>query len=99
MIIRLALFSALEVLALAGALIYFLYRIASALEQIGGTAESSLAKIGWGVRAIERETAHIAPQVTQLNQSLTALAQRLNTVDQHLKSAAQALSDGKGGTS
>lgn len=93
--IRLTLLSVLEVLTFAGALVYFLNRIASTLERIGGTPDSYLAKLRFGLRAIEKETSHLAPQVTQLNQSLKTVATKLNTSDEHLKSVAEALSGGK----
>jgi hypothetical protein len=37
--------------------------------------------ITWGVRAVEKETALIAPQVTQLNNQLAAAAQGLRAID------------------
>lgn len=94
MIIRLVVFSALEVLAFVGALAAYLQRIVATLERIGGSADSYLAKIAFGVRAIEKETSHLAPQVTQLNQGLTALAGKLGVVDGHLNAVAQTLSPG-----
>ena len=93
--IRLTILSALEVLTFAGALVYFLNRIASALERIGGTPDSYLAKLSFGLRAIEKETSHLAPQVTQLNQGLEALAGELNASDEHLKSVSEALAGEK----
>lgn len=95
--IRLTILSALEVLAFAGALVYFLGRIVSALESIGGSANSYLARLGYGVRAIDKETSYLAPQVTQLNAGLTTLAGNLGVVDGHLGLVAQALSKGKEG--
>ncbi|MBF6613271.1 MAG: hypothetical protein IVW55_09095 [Chloroflexi bacterium] len=95
--IRLTILSALEVLAFAGALVYFLGRIVSALESIGGSANSYLARLGYGVRAIDKETSYLAPQVTQLNAGLTTLAGNLGVVDGHLGPVAQALSKGKEG--
>ena len=89
--IWLTLLSALEVLAFAGALIAFLQRIVATLERIGGSPSSSLAKVSFGVRAIEKETSHLAPQVIQLNQGLTALAGKLGVVDGHLASVAEKL--------
>ena len=94
----LTLLSALEVVALAGALVYFLKRISSTLVRIGGAADSYLAKISFGVRAIEKETSHLTPQVTQLNEGLTALAAGLGAVNERLGAVAQDLSGGQGGT-
>ena len=95
--VRLTILSALEVLAFAGALVYFLGRIVRALESIGGSANSYLARLGYGVRAIEKETSYLAPQVTQLNAGLTTLAGNLGVVDSHLSAVARALEKGKEG--
>lgn len=94
MIIRLTLLSALEVLAFVGALIAFLQRIVATLERIGGSPTSSLARVSFGVRAIEKETSHLAPQVTRLNEGLTALADKLGVVDGHLASVVGKLAPG-----
>mgnify|MGYP001500633317 CR=1 FL=1 len=94
MMVRLALLSALEVLAFAGALVGFLRRIDATLERIGGSPTSYLAKISFGVRAIEKETSHLAPQVTQLNQGLTTLGGKLDVVDDHLRAVVQTLGHG-----
>ena len=96
MTIRLTILSALQVLAFVGALIAFLGRIVSALERIGGSPSSSLAKVSFGVRAIEKETSHLAPQVTQLNQGLIALGGKLTVVDSHFGTVAEHLNGGKG---
>jgi hypothetical protein len=93
--VRLAIFSALEVLAFAGTLVYFLLRIVKALESIGGSPNSYLARLGYGVRAIEKETSHLAPQVTQLNTGLSMVADNLKQVDTHLHTVAHALSESK----
>jgi len=94
--IRLTILSALEVLAFVGALVTMLGRIVSALERIGGSPTSSLAKVGFGVRAIEKETSHLAPQVTRLNEGLISLGGKLGVVDGHLGAVATTLGDGKG---
>ena len=94
--IRLTILSALEVLAFVGALVTMLGRIVSALERIGGSPTSSLAKVGFGVRAIEKETSHLAPQVTRLNEGLISLGGKLGVVDGHLGAVAATLGDGKG---
>ncbi len=91
MIIWLTLLSALQVLAFVGALVAFLQRIAATLERIGGVPTSYLAKISFGVRAIEKETSHLAPQVTQLNVGLSALRDKLGGVDGQLGSVAHTL--------
>lgn len=89
--IRLTILSALEVLAFVGALIVFLRRIVTSLERIGGSPTSSLAKIRFGVRAIEKQTSHLGPQVTRLNQNLTLLGGKLHLVDGHLAAVDAAL--------
>ena len=96
MTVRLTILSVLQVLVFAGALIAFLRRIVATLERIGGSPTSDLAKISFGVRAIEKETSHLAPQVTQLNGGLTELAGKLTVVDAHLATVAKTLTAGKG---
>ena len=96
MTVRLTILSALQVLAFVGALIAFLGRIVAALERIGGSPSSSLAKVSFGVRAIEKETSHLAPQVALLNQGLVSLGGKLAVVDAHLGTVAERLGGGKG---
>ncbi len=96
MTIRLTILSALQVLAFAGALITLLGRIVAGLERIGGSGDSSLARVSFGVRAIEKQTSHLAPQVTQLNQGLISLGGKLGVVDTHLGTVAAKLTEGKG---
>lgn len=91
MFVRLTAITALQILSLVGALIYFLLRIVNALEKIGGAANSDLARTRYGVRAIETETGHLDPQVTQLNQGLLALAGKLGVVDGQLAAVAKKL--------
>jgi hypothetical protein len=96
MAVLLAVLSALEILTFVGALVAYLARITRALEAIGGKADSSLAKLAFGLRAIEKETSHLAPQVTQLNAGLTSLGGKLGVVDDRLQAVAEAVTDGKG---
>ena len=93
---RLTVLSALEVVALAGVLLSYLGRIAGALDRAGGTPRSDLARISFGVRAIETETSHLAPQVTQLNASLHDVAVKLQVVDGHLAAVVRALGHDEG---
>ncbi|GAC1638172.1 MAG: hypothetical protein NVS4B8_03720 [Herpetosiphon sp.] len=95
MTVLLTVLSALQVLTLVAALVTFLSRIVATLERIGGGAASSLAKVSFGVRAIERETSHLGPQVIQLNEGLTALAGKLAVVDGHLATASAVLATPK----
>ncbi|MEO6595459.1 MAG: hypothetical protein ABIP94_11965 [Planctomycetota bacterium] len=72
-------------------------RIASELEAIGNSESlksglggtSLLAKIAFGVRAIETETSHLGPQATQLNTNLEHVAKGLTD----LRDSATALAD------
>lgn len=96
MTIRLVVFTVLEIFILAVALIYLLFRIVTSLERIGGMGDSYLAKIRFGVRAIDKETSHLAPEVGRLNEGLSKLAGQLATVDRQLGATVSALSGGKG---
>ncbi len=68
-----------------------LVRIIHALEWIGGTPISWLAKIRFGLRAIETETGHLAPLVTNLNTGLGALDGGLRQVENDLSAAVASL--------
>ena len=74
------------------ALAYFVIRITAVVESIGTGGRSSLAMITWGVRAIETETAHIAPQVTALNGALSQVAAGLKAIDGGLVAVAETAS-------
>jgi len=91
MVVLLTILSALAVVALFGALVFYLVRIISVLESIGGetprgysSRSSYLSKIAFGVRAIEQQTGHLGPEVTRLNGSLEAAAGGLKSIDDHL---------------
>ncbi len=76
--------TALLVLAFFIVLAVALARISAALESVGGKPTSYLAKLRLGLRAIEKETSHLKPQVLQVNAGLTQIAAGLVAVDQHL---------------
>ncbi len=76
--------SALLVLAFLGVLAYALVRIGTVLRSIGGAPTSFLAKLRLGLRAIEKETSHLTPQVLEVNAGLTAIGAGLASVDHHL---------------
>ena len=76
--------TALLVLVFFVVLAYALVKISQALESIGGTPTSYLAKLRMGLRAIERETSHLAPNVVKVNAGLTQIAGGLVAVDKHL---------------
>ncbi len=91
MIVLLAALSALAVVVLFGALVFYLTRIIKALESIGGetprgysSRASYLSLIAFGVRAIEQQTGHLGPEVTRLNESLAQAAEGLRSIDGHL---------------
>lgn len=90
MILLLMIVTVVAVLALVITLVWFLAKIIKALESIGGEPigytwrSSSLAKIAFGVRAIETQTGHLGPEVTQLNAGLTAASEGLRSIDGHL---------------
>lgn len=61
-----------------------LVKISGVLRSIGGTPTSYLAKLRLGLRAIERETGHLTPQLVELNGTLGEVAAGLDSIDQHL---------------
>lgn len=65
-------------------LAYALIKISGVLRSIGGTPTSYLAKLRWGLRAIESETGHLTPNVVALNEGLSQVAGGLKAVDGHL---------------
>ena len=77
--------------ALFIALATYLILILRELHPTGGTATSFLAKIRLGLRAIEVETGHIAPEVTRLNQTLGSIRDGLRAVDANLADAITAV--------
>lgn len=91
MLILLTVISALVVVVFFGVLAAYLVQIASTLEAIGGKPDSFLAKLRWGLRAIEQETGHLPGEVTKLNEGLTAVAAGLQKVDEHLVKTIEAV--------
>jgi hypothetical protein len=90
--------SVLAVVLLVGALIVFLIRIVRVLDRVGGTPTSYLAKIRFGVRAIEVETGHLPVEATALNEQLAKIAGGLRAVDDKLvATAGAAAQQGEGG--
>jgi hypothetical protein len=78
------------VAALFIALWAYLFNIMRTLEEVGGPATrfhkpaNYLAKVRMGVRAIEVETGHIAPEVTKLNSGLGAVRDGMRAIDANL---------------
>ena len=83
--------TAVLVLVFFVVLAYALVKISQALESIGGTPTSYLAKLRMGLRAIERETSHLAPNVVMVNAGLKQIAGGLVAVDKHLVGAIAAV--------
>ena len=83
--------SALVVVAFFGVVAVYLLLIARTLEAIGGAPDSFLAKLRLGLRAIERETGHLPPEVLRLNDNLTAVQEGLKRVDEHLSNTIEAV--------
>ncbi len=95
MVVLLTVLSCLAALVFLATVAVLVTRITRVLERIGGR-NSLLAKISYGVRAIEVETGHIAPQVTQLNGALSAAAGGLGAIDATLgRIVATALKQGR----
>lgn len=88
----LAVLSVAAAAALFIALVAYLVLIVTELRAAGGTPVSSLAKIRLGLRAIEMETGHIVPEVTELNRSLTSIRDGLRGVDGNLGGVIAAVS-------
>ena len=104
-LVVLAALSAVGVAARFVALALVLTAIDRALEDIGGPATrffapvNFLSKIRMGVRAIERQTDAIVPQVTRLNDGLATIRDGLRAVDGNLAGLIEAVSrQGSGGT-
>ena len=95
-IILLTLASCLAVLLLLAVVAIDLRRIISELDDIGGASRSYLAKIRYGLRAIEVETAQLAPQGTALNRGLRALDGGLRSVAGDRTATLAALTKGGG---
>ena len=80
------------VAALFFALALFLRAIVMELENIGGPQTrfvrpvNVLGKIRLGLRAIEVQTAPVAPEATTLNQTLTSIRDGLRAIDKSLAS-------------
>jgi hypothetical protein len=90
-VLTLTLLTVLLVLVFFGVLAYALVQISAVLRSIGGTPTSYLAKLRLGLRAIERETSHLAPNVLKINAGLGQIAGGLQSVDRRLVGAIDAV--------
>lgn len=91
MIVTWMILTALVVVAFVVVLVAYLVSILRTLEAIGGRPTSFLAKIRWGVRAIEQQTGMLPSEVQRLNEGASALLQGLRQVAANLESASRAL--------
>jgi hypothetical protein len=80
----LTLCTSLAAVLLLGVVALYLVLIRRELDAIGGSPTSFLAKIRFGLRAIEKETALLGPQVSKLNEGLRTLDGGLRAVEQEL---------------
>ncbi len=78
------------VLIFVFALIFLVTKVHGLLNEIGGCSTSLLAKLRWGLRAIETETGHLPVEVTQLNDTLSKTGAGLKVVNNHLEGTIQA---------
>jgi len=96
--VALAVLSVLGAVLLFVVLAWFLRAIDRELEAIGGPATrfdapvNYLSKIRLGVRAIERQTDAIVPQVTRLNGGLGAVRDGMRAIDGNLAAVLTAVS-------
>ncbi|MBT6544317.1 MAG: hypothetical protein HOL77_09610 [Rhodobacteraceae bacterium] len=91
MITLLTFITCLAALILLAVVAWALIQINEALESIGGTGESYLAKLRLGLRAIERETSHLPAAAPGLNADLSSIAGGLMAVDATLGEVHEAL--------
>lgn len=94
MTVVLTVLSCVAALALLLVVAINLVRIIHRLEAIGGTSTSGLAKLRFGLRAIETQTGHLAPEVTQINGGLRALDGGMRAVEADLSRTASNLDGG-----
>jgi Flp pilus assembly protein TadB len=91
----LTLLSGLAALLFLGVVAWGLVRIVARLEAIGGRGDSYLARLRLGLRAIERETAHLPGAVPGINAALGAAAARLGAAEAALGRAHAGLTRGR----
>jgi hypothetical protein len=93
----LILISALLVLLFFAVIALALLKIVPLLEVIGGRGDSYLAKLRFGLRAIEVETSHLPAVAPGINDGLGKIAQGLMAVDDTLGGLHKALLGQSGG--
>ncbi len=100
----LILLSVILAVVFIAALFLLASRIADQLEAIGNreglvgdrAGTSLLAKIAFGVRAIETETSHLGPQATMLNENLEQVAEGLTALRDEVTAIGAAVQKQKG---
>lgn len=97
MIILMTLLSLLVIAVFIGVLVVGLVKINEVLESIGGERVgysgklSDLGLITFGVRAIERQTSHLGPALSETNQSLIRAAEGLQQIETNLMNTLDAV--------
>ena len=81
----------LAVVLLVIVLVTYLSAIKGLLNSIGGKGDSYLAKLRFGLRAIETETGHLPTEVTKLNEALIKTAEGLTVVNKNLEGTIEAV--------
>ena len=79
------------VLLLVGVLVTALVALIDELGAVGGEPTSLLAKVRWGVRAIEQQTSALGPQVKRLNAGLDRADEGLASIHGHVRGIVDAL--------
>lgn len=90
MMVLLTLLTAALVLIVFLVVAIALIKISTVLRSIGGTPTSFLAKLRLGLRAIQKETSHLTPQVVKLNEGLSEIAGGLQAIDKNLAATIKA---------
>jgi hypothetical protein len=94
--LAMTLWSAAAALVFLAVLAWGLVHICKLLESIGGTPTSYLAKLRFGLRAIDKECSYLGPQVTRINTGLGAVAGGLMAVQGELGAVADKLAPSRG---
>lgn len=97
MILFMTLISLLVIAVFIAVLVIGLVKINEALESIGGERYGykgdlhDLELIQFGVRAIERQTSHLGPTLTELNQGLNRASEGLQQIEGNIAGTVEAV--------
>jgi hypothetical protein len=97
MIILMTLLSLVVIAVFIAVLVAGLVKINEVLESIGGERVgysgklSDLGLITFGVRAIEQQTSHLGPALTELNQGLVRAADGMQQIENNLTGTLEAV--------